>query len=331
MPVGSATEWCSTMVVTSKKDGRPRRTVDFQPLNSQCLQETHHQGSPFHLAMQVPAGAFKTVLDAVDGYHSVELDEESQPLTTFITEWGRYMYKRMPQGYLASGDAYTSRYDQIIGDVPRKVKIVDDTLLWDFSVEKAFYHTFDYLSLCYQNGVVIIESKFKFCEKDVHFAGLSMTTTGVAPSLTMLSAITNFPTPSNLTDARSWFGLVNQVAWADSLGPVMQPFRELVKSNSEFSWTQTLQDAFDDSKKQIVKLVEEGVSTFDVNRVTCLSPDWSKTGMGFLLLQKYCSCPLTKAPVCCPDGWHLVFAGSRFCNDAESGYAPIEGEAAAIA
>ena len=331
VPVGSATEWCSTMVVTSKKDGRPRRTVDFQALNSQCLRETHHQGSPFHLAMQVPAGAFKTVLDAVDGYHSVELDEESQPLTTFITEWGRYMYKRMPQGYLASGDAYTSRYDQIIADVPRKVKIVDDTLLWDFSVEEAFYHTFDYLSLCYQNGVVINESKFKFCEKDVQFAGLNMTTTGVAPSLTMLSAITNFPTPSNLTDARSWFGLVNQVAWAYSLGPVMQPFRELVKSNSEFNWTQTLQDAFDDSKKQIVKLVEEGVSTFDVNRVTCLAPDWSKTGMGFLLLQKYCSCPLTKAPVCCPDGWHLVFAGSRFCNDAESRYTPIEGEAAAIA
>ena len=121
------------------------------------------------------------------------------------------------------------------------------------------------------------------------------------------------------------------MAWAYSQGPVMQPFRELVKSNSEFSWTQTLQDAFDDSKKQIVKLVKEGVSTFDVNRVTCLAPDWSKTGMGFLLFQKYCSCPLTKAPVCCPDGWHLVFAGSRFCNDAESHYTPIEGEAAAIA
>ena len=25
---------------------------------------------------------------AVDGFHSVPLDSESQPLTTFITEWG---------------------------------------------------------------------------------------------------------------------------------------------------------------------------------------------------------------------------------------------------
>ena len=66
------------------------------------------------------------MLDAVDGYHSVLLDEESQPLTTFNTEWGRYKYARMPQGFLASGDAYTSQYDSIIAEVPRKVKIVDD-------------------------------------------------------------------------------------------------------------------------------------------------------------------------------------------------------------
>ena len=46
-----------------------------------------------------------SVLDAVDGYHSVELDAESQHLTTFITEWGRYQYLRMPQGLVASGDA----------------------------------------------------------------------------------------------------------------------------------------------------------------------------------------------------------------------------------
>ena len=53
--------------------------------------------------------------------------------------------------------------------------------------------------------------------------------------------------------------------------------------------------------------------------------------MGFLLLQKYCMCTTDKAPVCCPEGWRLIFAGSRFCIDTERRYAPIEGEAAAIA
>ena len=58
---------------------------DYQYLNSQCKRETHHTASPFQLAMQVPPNTKKTMLDTVDGYHSVILDEESQPLTTFIS------------------------------------------------------------------------------------------------------------------------------------------------------------------------------------------------------------------------------------------------------
>ena len=79
------------MVVVSKADGTLRRTIDFQQLNAQCLRKTHHTASPFQLASQVPPNTKKSVLDAVDGFHSVPLDSESQPLTTFITEWGRYM------------------------------------------------------------------------------------------------------------------------------------------------------------------------------------------------------------------------------------------------
>ena len=34
---------------------------------------------------------------------------------------------------------------------------------------------------------------------------------------------------------------------------------------------------------------------------------------------------------CCNDGWKLIYAGSRFTNDAESRYSPTEGEALAVA
>ena len=154
---------------------------------------------------------------------------------------------------------------------------------------------------------------------------------GLAPSKSMLSAIDGFPTPGNITDVRSWFGLVNQVAWAYSLGLVMQPFRDLLRPSSKFYWDQQLNEAFEKSKLQVVALVREGIATFDVNRITCLAPDWCKDGMGFLLLQKYCDCTNENVLICCPDGWHLVFAGSQTCTPPETRYAPIKGETAAIA
>ena len=132
----------------------------------QTFSERHTQ-SPFMAACQVPPDQYMTVLDAVDGYHSVKLDPDSQHLTTFITEWGRYKYLRMPQGFIASGDAYTSRYDDIIKDVPRKIKIIDDTLLYDPTIKEHFYSAWDYLTLCAENGIVINLPKFKFGRKTV--------------------------------------------------------------------------------------------------------------------------------------------------------------------
>ena len=64
-------------------------------------------------------------------------------------------------------------------------------------------------------------------------------------------------------------------------------------------------------------------------RPTLLATDWSKEGMGYMLLQKRCRCEKID-PRCCPGGWGLVLAGSRFCSGAESRYAPVEGEGQAI-
>ena len=82
----------------------------------------------------------------------------------------------------------------------------------------------------------------------------------------------------------------------------------------------------------VIEKIEHGVKIFEVGRHTCLATDWSKTGIGFLLLQKHCECKATTtAPHCGPSHWQLIFAGSRFLKDPETRYSPIEGEALAVA
>ena len=66
-------------------------------------------------------------MDNVDGYHVISLDKDSQYLTAVIAAWGRLLYKQIPQGLIAAGDVYTRQYDEIIKDIPWKVKFVDDT------------------------------------------------------------------------------------------------------------------------------------------------------------------------------------------------------------
>ena len=139
VPIGEPVSWCHRMVVCAKKNGKLRRTVDFQALNKFAKRETHHTQSPYIQARSVPSDKLKTVFDCWNGYHSIRLDEEDYHLTTFITPWGRYQYMVAPQGYIASGDGYCRRFDDIVSHIPDKTKCVDDTLIWADSVEESFF------------------------------------------------------------------------------------------------------------------------------------------------------------------------------------------------
>ena len=69
---------------------------------------------------------------------------------------------------------------------------------------------------------------------------------------------------------------------------------------------------------------------FVAAKPTCLQTDWSREGIGYLLLQKHCSCEPSNNPLCCTDGWKLVLTGSCFTSECESRYSPTEGEALAV-
>ena len=325
---GIPTDWQSRMHVVGKPDGTPRRTIDFKQLNKHCKRETQHVVPPYKQARLVPAGGFRTVVDAKDGYHSVPLAEEDRHLTTFITEEGRFRYCVAPQGYLASGDGYNQRYDNLIAEIPRKSKCVDDVIFWDDdnSIAEHWWRTIDFIILVGSNGITLNPNKFQFCQRQVEFAGFLITQDDVKPLSKYLDSISNFPRPSNISDIRSWFGLVNQVSHYAKLTEMMAPFKPLLSPKTRFRWDEELEHAFQQSKLEIVKAIEEGVRIFEPGRTTSLSPDWSKTG---ILYQKYCTCP-SQITTCCDNGWHIVLAGSRFLHKAERNYWPVEGEALAV-
>ena len=330
VPHGQPSKWCHRMVVTRKPDGSPRRTVDMSDLNKVCLRETHHVKPPFHQARLIPPNTWKTVTDAWNGFHCVPLAEEDREYTTFITKLGRFQYLMAPQGALASGDGYSRRYDEVIADVKRKTKCVDDTAQWDDDLETHWWRVIDFVELCGRNGIILNFEKFQFSQREVDFAGFRITETEVKPLDKYIRAISEFPTPKRTTDIRSWFGLVHQVSHYNKLTDMLKPFKPFLSPKIKFEWTEELNDAFESSKVEIVNAIKNGVEIYDPAKLTCLRPDWSQKGIGYFLSQKHCDCDAS-TPGCCEYGWRITLAGSRFLKPAETRYAPVEGEALAIA
>ena len=292
------------MVVVGKKDNTPRRTVNFQFLNRFAAMQTHFTAAPFHKAMACPAGIKKSVLDTWNGYHSMALDARSWHLTTLITPWGRYRYCTMPQGYLAAGDAYTDRYDRIVKDVRNK-KCIYDMLLWSTSVEGEFNQVCDYLLLCASNGIVFNLKMFVFCEDAVEFAGFEIGPSLVKPGAKVLEAIHEFLEPKTISNIRGWFSLINQVALFYAVCPVIEPFRALLKppeKGNRIYWDTNSSKLIRESKEVILWEIMKGIRTFNMRALTCLLTNWSKFGMGYMLMQKRCRCQEINLHSC-KGGW----------------------------
>jgi hypothetical protein len=71
--------------------------------------------------------------------------------------------------------------------------------------------------------------------------------------------------------------------------------RHLFKPSELWNWTEDIDNAFKDAKKVIAEKVEEGVKLYDSKLHTGLLTHWCQEGIGHILCQKHCYCPLAIA------------------------------------
>ena len=98
----------------------------------------------------------------------------------------------------------------------------------------------------------IQRSEVEFARQEVEFAGFLITETGIKPAAKYTEAIREFPTSTNITEVRGWYGLVNQVTYCFCKTSVITPFCHLLSPATVFAWTDELEEAFVASKEKII-------------------------------------------------------------------------------
>ena len=62
-----------------------------------------------------------------------------------------------------------------------------------------------------KNNITLNPAKFKFAQEGVEFVGFQISNSGISAYPNKFKAITAFPKPENISDLRSFMGLVNQL------------------------------------------------------------------------------------------------------------------------
>ena len=324
-PVEHPTAWCHPIVPVAKRSANGevsgcRLTVDFTKLNRYVKRPTYPVRAPQDAVASIPPGArLFTKLDSKAGYHQVPIRPEDMDLTCFITPWGRFRYKRAPMGIVSSGDIYNQRGDAALGDIPRTCKVVDDVLAYDSDYAAHLQHVRQILKKCDERGITLNPDKCQFAEEEVEFCGFRISPAGYTADDKKVRAIKAFPKPSNITDLRSFLGLVNQLgAFSTDVARAAEPLRQLLRPRNAWLWTPAHEEAFAAVKRAL--LSPPVLDFFDPRRRTVLETDAARTGgLGYCLLQEDAE-----------GRWRLVQCGSRFLSDTESRYAVIELELLAI-
>ena len=319
-PVGDVpSDWCSPLVIVPKQNGQPRVCVDYTMLNKQVHRPLYPLRTPKDAVSSIPAEArIFTTLDAANGYWQLPLDEDSQMLTTFITPWGRFKFLRTPMGLNSTGDSYCRRGDIALDGIDNISKVVDDIIIADSSLDDHIARVRSVLERCRQHGITLRPEKFHFAQSRVKYCGYVISPDGKEVDPDKLAAIANFPTPSNITDLRSFMGLVQQLSdFTPDIAREAETLRGLLQPKNVFNWTQTHEDAFNAMKDALLKV--HSLAHFDPTLPTALLTDAARLkGVAYALMQQH-------------DGkWKVVQCGSRFLSDTESRYAVVELELLAI-
>ena len=94
--VTQPTGWCAPMVPVVKKNGKIRLCIDIKNLNKAVLRENFALKTLDDIAPNLVGAKYFTTLNAASGFWQFPLHEDSQLMTTFITPFGRYAFKRLP-------------------------------------------------------------------------------------------------------------------------------------------------------------------------------------------------------------------------------------------
>ena len=250
----------------------------------------------------------------------MELDEASQDLTAFMTPFGRYIYLRLPFGMSSAGDVFTLKYGNAVDAATDGRRATEDTLIRGNTSSELLANTRKFFEACRKAGITLNLRKIQWDQPEVLFGGFLLNASGYRIDPALTKALSEFPTPNNPTDVRSFFGLANQICnFSDEISQLLAPLKSLLKKGVMFQWLPEHQEAFNLAREHLAS--PKALAYYDPSRQTRLVVDASRlNGLGFVLKQQQHG-----------DNWKAVQAGSRFLTSAETRYAMIELEMLAIA
>ncbi|WVZ98072.1 hypothetical protein U9M48_043553 [Paspalum notatum var. saurae] len=228
-----------------------------------------------------------TKIDLRSGYHQIRMKLGDEWKTAFKTKFGLYEWLVMPFGLTNAPSTFMRLMNEVLRPFIGLFVVVyfDDILIYSKSMHEHLEHlraVFDALRAARLFGNI---EKCIFCTQRVTFLGYVVTPQGIEVDSKKIDAIREWPTPTTITQIRSFLGLAGFYRrFVPNFSSIAAPLHELTKKDAPFSWGDSREVAFTTLKDKLTHAPL--LQLPDFNKVFELECDASGIGIGAVLLQE---------------------------------------------